>query len=62
MNLSNPRPVTDLQREILTILAQHAIQRRREQIESRPTVPTTSGSAASVGERTGRFQPFEEAE
>ena len=28
---------------------------------TRPTVPTTSGSAASVGERTGRFIPFEEA-
>jgi len=25
-----------------------------------PTEPTTYGSAASVGERTGRFIPFEE--
>lgn len=28
---------------------------------TRPTEPTSTPSAASVGERTGRFQPFTEA-
>ena len=33
----------------------------RRLMNLRPTVPTATSSAASAGERTGRFIPFEEA-
>lgn len=55
--------MTETEREVATILAERALQRRHDEIEkSRPSIPTPIGGAVPASPQAGRFIPFEEAE